>query len=151
MCGDPNSRTPTLDSGDLLAIIHPTPTFVGASLRLSNKAPGATRSTATLTSHSYSKCLEDRLGQRQQQQLQVRIYKFGTPSTSPPSSGSSSYFDTPVPNPVMHTFTLQNTETRQLLCQRLDLGVGGDGVVGRTVSVTGCDGEVLGEGVIGWG
>ena len=46
MCGNPYSRTPTVDSGDLIAIIHPsqlhTNSFEGGKLRLSNKQPGAT-------------------------------------------------------------------------------------------------------------
>ena len=35
------------------------------------------------------------------------------------------------------------------LRQRLDLGVGGEGVIGKLVSVA-CNGTDLGNGVIGW-
>lgn len=35
------------------------------------------------------------------------------------------------------------------LGQRLDLGVGGHGVIGKMVSVA-CDGQDLGNGIIGW-
>jgi hypothetical protein len=37
-----------------------------------------------------------------------------------------------------------------VLDRRLELGVGGDGIIGRTVSVVGKGGVVLGEGIIGW-
>ena len=49
MCGNPYSRTPTIDSGDLIAVIHPSRvhinSFEGGKLRLSNRHPGATSST----------------------------------------------------------------------------------------------------------
>ena len=35
------------------------------------------------------------------------------------------------------------------LTQRLDLGVGGEGVIGKMVSVS-CNGDDLGNGIIGW-
>ena len=149
MCGDPNSRIPTIDSGDLLAIIHPTSSFAGARLRLSNKVSGPTQ--------SYFDSATDHLSIAEP--CTVRIHKFGTPSgssassadTSPGSASSaSSYFDTALSNPVLHTFALQMSGARQLLDQRLNLGVCGEGLVGRTVSVVGREGEVLGEGVIGW-
>jgi len=35
------------------------------------------------------------------------------------------------------------------LDRRLDLGVGGDGIIGRSVSVV-RKGMVLGEGIVGW-
>jgi hypothetical protein len=52
-------------------------------------------------------------------------------------------------NPVLHSFFVHPTVTSTTGDQRLHLGVGGDGVVGRTVSIF--DGNrILGEGVIGW-
>ena len=35
------------------------------------------------------------------------------------------------------------------LTPRLELGVGGEGVIGKMVSVS-CDGDELGDGIIGW-
>jgi len=68
--------------------------------------------------------------------LNVRIHKFGQPLMDE--------FE----NPVMHTFSLC-TRTLTSTSQQLDLGVGGDGVIGRTVSITDLEGGVLGEGIIG--
>lgn len=77
--------------------------------------------------------------------LTIRIHKFGQPLAL------TGEFE----NPVVHSFAMA-TETfvgmsQTRLGKRLDLGVGGEGVVGRTVSVVGVDGGVLGEGVIGIG
>lgn len=77
--------------------------------------------------------------------LTIRIHKFGQPLAL------TGEFE----NPVVHSFAMA-TETfvgmsQTQLGKRLDLGVGGEGVVGRTVSVVGVDGGVLGEGVIGIG
>ena len=64
-------------------------------------------------------------------------------------------------NPVMHRFyidQLSSTVTKSAddssvastVLRRLDLGVGGTGVVGRTVSVMNEQQVVVGEGIIGW-
>lgn len=64
-------------------------------------------------------------------------------------------------NPVMHRFyvdQLSSTVTKSAedsniastVLRRLDLSVGGTGVVGRTVSVMNEQQVVVGEGIIGW-
>jgi len=50
----------------------------------------------------------------------------------------------------MHSFAMV-AETFVWRGQRLDLGIGGEGVVGRTVSIVTVDGGILGEGIIGIG
>ena len=44
----------------------------------------------------------------------------------------------------------QQSTTAVALNQRLNLGVGGDGIVGRRISVLGEGNQILGEGIIGW-
>jgi hypothetical protein len=46
--------------------------------------------------------------------------------------------------------SLQRNNGAMELDRQLDLGVGGEGIIGRTVSVVSAAGEVLGEGVVGW-
>ncbi|OCT48980.1 hypothetical protein CLCR_05038 [Cladophialophora carrionii] len=63
-------------------------------------------------------------------------------------------------NPIVHSFpvtvsttTSTTTKNAPRACSgiRLDLGVGGEGVVGRTVSIMDRrSGKILGEGIIGW-
>lgn len=50
---------------------------------------------------------------------------------------------------MLHAF--DTTGPSPLMTQRLDLGVGGAGIVGRTVSVVDAAERVLGVGVVGWG
>lgn len=54
-------------------------------------------------------------------------------------------------NPILHSFFLDTIAPSTTGEVRLNLGVGGDGVVGRTVSILdGRSRRILGEGVIGW-
>lgn len=64
-------------------------------------------------------------------------------------------------NPVMHIFYLARSVSSSVteyhhinkaptVLQRLDLGVGETGVVGRTVSVLDEHQIVIGEGILGW-
>ena len=56
--------------------------------------------------------------------------------------------DQDLANPIVHSFvTSFDSSTAGV---RLNLGVGGDGVVGRTVSIVDSRRRLLGEGVIGW-
>ncbi|KAH7119953.1 hypothetical protein B0J11DRAFT_72792 [Dendryphion nanum] len=59
-----------------------------------------------------------------------------------------------IPANPFYAFSLkENSESVVRLAQRLDLGVGGAGIIGRRVSLVarGVDGEVnIAEGVIGW-
>ncbi|RMZ78077.1 hypothetical protein DV737_g4045, partial [Chaetothyriales sp. CBS 132003] len=139
MCGDHFSRTPTVDSGDLVAIIHPSSQqpsiFPGGRLHLSNRLPGSTVSTAPDLSTANAPGL-----------LSVRIHQFGQPLL--PFSAESA-------NPVLHSFAISpgaaGDDESCLVGRRLNLGVGGDGVVGRTVSLIDEQKQVLlGQGVIGW-
>jgi hypothetical protein len=65
------------------------------------------------------------------------------------------------PNPVMHSFYVHQTTSTlpastddsavaSTVLQRLNLSVGGTGVVGRTVSVLDEHRVLVGEGIIGW-
>jgi hypothetical protein len=53
-------------------------------------------------------------------------------------------------NPVLHSFFVNPCSSTNTAGIRLHLGAGGDGVVGRTVSVVDSRRRVLGEGIIGW-
>lgn len=64
-------------------------------------------------------------------------------------------------NPVMHRFfigrsistvsqVIEDEAIASTVVHGLNLGVGGSGVVGRTVSVVDEQQVVLGEGIIGW-
>ncbi|KAL2444444.1 hypothetical protein ABEF95_016817 [Exophiala dermatitidis] len=150
MCGD-SHLPPAPESGDLIAIIHPytrQSTFQ-ARLRLSNRFPGATTSTLTVQGGV------DASARGQDPLLNVRIHKFGQPLSggysSSDSEGESDAAAVASSNPIMHSFFINPVATSTTGDLRLNLGVGGDGVVGRTVSI--CDGRnrrILGEGVIGW-
>ncbi|EXJ88468.1 hypothetical protein A1O1_05398 [Capronia coronata CBS 617.96] len=173
MCGD-SHLPPARESGDLIAVIHPTElqslerdpspnetqrssTFRGR-LRLSNRRPGATISTLQCESDGESDSdphdngYGDGFGDRR---LHVRIHKFGQPLTMCYASAGLS-FDTESisnsSNPVLHSFFVDLASSTSTTGDvRLNLGVGGDGVVGRTVSISdGHTRRVLGEGVIGW-
>ncbi|OAL35218.1 hypothetical protein AYO20_05472 [Fonsecaea nubica] len=147
MCGD-SHLPPAPESGDLIAIIHPNPqsSFRGR-LKLSNRAPGATTTTLQCAASNASElCGPDAL-------LNVRIHKYGQPlSTSSHSAADSDSEDEYDPsNPVLYSFFVDMVSASKTGDLRLNLGVGGDGVVGRTVSIV--DGrrrKLLGEGVIGW-
>ncbi|EHY59604.1 hypothetical protein HRR83_001124 [Exophiala dermatitidis] len=150
MCGD-SHLPPAPESGDLIAIIHPytrQSTFQ-ARLRLSNRFPGATTSTLTVQD---ANSVGNSIGR--DPLLNVRIHKFGQPlSGFYSSSDSEAESDAAVAssNPIMHSFFINPVATSTTGDLRLNLGVGGDGIVGRTVSI--CDRRnrrILGEGVIGW-
>ena len=145
MCGDQYSRTPTVDSGDLVAILHPSSTysstFFGGRLHLSNRTSGATISTLSCREGSISSASDSSSDSGStQDSLSVRIHKFGQPLLLSDAVAS---------NPVMHAFPVSGCEMSSAGA-RLNLGVGGDGVVGRTVSIVDSRRRVLGEGVIGW-
>ena len=44
----------------------------------------------------------------------------------------------------------QHSTPSMALNQRLNFGVGGNGIVGRKISVLGEGNQILGEGIIGW-
>lgn len=74
--------------------------------------------------------------------------KYGQPLCEKPLAGPEDEYISL--NPVLHSF-LVDTSASSRIDQRLNLGVGGDGIVGRTVSIwDGQSNRVLGEGVIGW-
>lgn len=55
---------------------------------------------------------------------------------------------------MLHSFPLSFTAGHEVqsvvgLGRRLDLGVGGDGVLGRTISIVDMQRRVLGQGIIG--
>lgn len=53
-------------------------------------------------------------------------------------------------NPIMHEFGMSKLEFKEeSIGVRLDLGVGGNGVVGRTVSIVDWRNRILGEGIVG--
>nr|KAK5448246.1 hypothetical protein LTR18_001334 [Exophiala xenobiotica] len=54
-------------------------------------------------------------------------------------------------NPILHSFFVDTVTTSKTGDVRLNLGVGGDGVVGRTVSIfDGRSKRIVGQGIIGW-
>ncbi|KIW22931.1 uncharacterized protein PV07_11176 [Cladophialophora immunda] len=146
MCGD-SHLPPAPESGDLIAVIHPNPqsSFRGR-LKLSNRAPGATTTTLQCAGSGSDFWRPDAL-------LNVRIHKYGQPLSTPSHSGldSDSEDEYDPSNPVLYSFFVDTASDSTTVDVRLNLGVGGDGVVGRTVSIV--DGrrrKLLGEGVIGW-
>ncbi|SMR53114.1 unnamed protein product [Zymoseptoria tritici ST99CH_1A5] len=109
--------------------------------------------------------LEDGTAEASKEERWVVIHRDGDlnhrrrPSSPSPSSNSSSSseededeawdFD---PSTILHMIPLPHSIQPDVpfdLGRRLDLGVGGEGIIGRRVSfVTG--GRVVGEGVMGW-
>jgi len=160
MCsGDLCNLPAAPESEDLIAIIHPTqrdgPRIpLAGKLHLSNRfadvttsrfqhlnhVGGYTRSNpdSGVASPSSSPSSSRSTSPSPAETLHVRIHKFGQPLTDD--------FE----NPVMHSFAMV-AETFVWRGQRLDLGIGGEGVVGRTVSIVTVDGGILGEGIIGIG
>ena len=138
------------ESADLIAIIHPTKrrqtnirshsrstSGLGGRLRLSNSH------TATTTTEFQS---QQTTSTKIPGTLNVQIHRFGQPLSEHEDDGFSGFH-----NPVMHSFQMDVLGARSLtgLRQRLDLGVGGEGVIGRTVSIVDGEGGLLGQGIIG--
>lgn len=137
MCGgDSCNLPPAPESADLLAIIHPEsrqsrPTAhrtLSGRLRLSNAHAQDT------TSHFQP---QHTLSSVQSTSLSFHIHRFGQPLCDE------------LENPVMHSFTMNSASGPICLGQRLDLGIGGEGILGRTISITDERGGLLGQGVIG--
>ena len=91
--------------------------------------------------------------------MRSQFGQLSYPSPSCPGAGSMA--QTFLTNPVMHTFYLARsvyssaTEYYDItrpstVLQRLNLGVGETGIVGRTVSVLDEHQFVIGEGILGW-
>ena len=79
--------------------------------------------------------------------------KYGQPVVFSLASGadSDSEDEGVCSNPILHSFAIDPESTCFTGGARLNLGVGGDGVVGRTVSILDRRrGRILGQGVIGW-
>ncbi|KIW19663.1 hypothetical protein PV08_00237 [Exophiala spinifera] len=166
MCGD-SHLPPAPESGDLVAVIHPNShshlhpqTAFRGRIRLSNKTPGAT--TSTFEDNTCNESGETAIACK----LDVRIHKYGqllssysqpwpsssSPSSASSSSGSDSEGEDYSSNPILHSFIIDTlAATSKTGNIRLNLGVGGDGIVGRAVSVFDQRTKrVLGEGIIGW-
>lgn len=125
MCNGDLAAAP--ESPDLIAIIHPAfPNALSGRLRLSN--------TNQDTTSSRFQPLD--VLRPLPHTLQVRIHQFGQ-AVQPG-----------LDNPVLHSFEVHGTSLRGT-SEVLDLGVGGRGVVGRTVSITDDFGAMLGQGIIG--
>ncbi|KIW56427.1 hypothetical protein PV05_05091 [Exophiala xenobiotica] len=157
MCGD-SHLPPAPESGDLVAVIHahspsPSQSAFRGRLRLSNRTPGATTSSFECAEDSV--CDGDTRGS-----LNVRIHQYGQPlSTSPNSPWSDSDSESEEEaaaaacssNPILHSFFVDTVTSSRTGDVRLNLGVGGDGIVGRTVSIfDGRSKRIVGEGIIGW-
>ncbi|KAK5037390.1 hypothetical protein LTR13_004547 [Exophiala sideris] len=87
--------------------------------------------------------------------LSVRIHQYGQPlsmfQNANSDTESDSEDDSTSLNPIIHSFLIDVATKSKTGDQRLNLGVGGDGIVGRTVSVLDSRSmRFLGEGVIGW-
>ncbi|KIV84986.1 hypothetical protein PV11_00729 [Exophiala sideris] len=152
MCGD-SHLPPAPESGDLVAIIHSNPqSMFRGRLRLSNRTPGATTSSFECVDQASSSLCETNMPA---QMLSVRIHKYGQPlsmfQNANSDTESDSEDDSSSLNPIIHSFLIDVAAKSKTGDQRLNLGVGGDGIVGRTVSVLdGRSMRILGEGVIGW-
>ena len=75
--------------------------------------------------------------------IHVQIHWFGQPLSEHNVDGSSDE------NPIMHSFPLSMRRSSNLLGRRLDLGVGGEGIIGRTISIVDDRKRLLGQGIIG--
>jgi hypothetical protein len=81
--------------------------------------------------------------------------KYGQPlaamARSSSAADSDSEDDWDRTNPVVHSYLINASGGAKAGGIRLDLGVGGNGVVGRTVSILDNQSRrILGEGIIGW-
>ncbi|KAA8896053.1 hypothetical protein FN846DRAFT_296942 [Sphaerosporella brunnea] len=128
MCNGFSTRT---SLGGAVAYIVPTSSSRFSSCLLQFHNPPDSSSLPTNMSCTPENKLAD---------CEVRIHTLGDLTAGVESAGN-----------VLHSLLpLELAEKGQLvLDRRLDLGVGGDGIIGRTVSVV-KGGIVLGEGIIGW-
>lgn len=133
------------ESADLIAIIHPnyssrghrhsqsrsTPLPLSGRLRLSNRLPNITTTEFDFDTPP----LEHEL-------LNIQIHQSGQPVEEDNEH-----------NPVLHSFSLDMLSSDSLspanAGRRLDLGVGGLGIVGRTVSITDANHRLIGQGIVG--
>lgn len=143
----------------------------GGRLRLSNRADGTTKTTFQYHAGDDDSDQTSESSTNNEVMLNVRIHKYGQPLFSSPrpmarpagsdTESDSSDSDEEPKNPILHSF-LVDPATRDSISIndslsslengliRLNLGVGGDGVVGRTVSIVELGRQkILGEGVIG--
>jgi hypothetical protein len=157
MCGQGClSRARTVDSGSLMAIIHPTghgseeQRFPGATLRLHNPLLVSSPTVSTL---SFS-------GSSGRSSRAASPCGSETSTSSSPTVASTLHIQihqSTTASQVLHAFDVDAADDMEgavssKLPQRLELSVGGDGIVGRAVSVL--DGEqvrILGQGVVGYG
>lgn len=114
------------ESADLLAVIHPCTSNFTGKLRISNNRADKTISQFSQTGDD---CLVV-------DGLTVQIHRYGFP------------IDIDMDNPIMHKFTIEGPSMTSCT-DRLDLGVGHSGIIGRTVSVSTLDGSLLGQGIVG--
>lgn len=143
MCGtDSCNLPPAPESADLLAIIHPQSTSHSSNTP-SRPTPHRTLSGRLRLSNAHTLATTSDF-QSQQDVLPVshgllnfHIHRFGQPICEE------------LENPILHSFSIESSAGSICLGRRLDLGIGGDGVLGRTVSVTDEFGGLLGQGVIG--
>ena len=127
------------ESADLIAIIHPERSSrpsahrtLSGRLRLSNS-----HTKDTTTTHFQNEAITHP-APLTQGTLSFHIHRFGQPICED------------LENPIMHSFPMtQSFERLSHLGRRLDLSVGGEGIIGRTVSITDEQGELLGQGIIG--
>jgi len=148
MCCDSSTSNapPAPESSDLIAIIHPhqrQPLLAGR-LRLSNRLSSSVTTTEWQSLHSHlPPCTNPKAA------LRIQIHRLGSQPLL--HSDCISGGEEENINPVMHSFNLDlsgNLRT-EVPGRRFDLGVGGDGVVGRMISVRHEEFGVLGWGVIG--
>lgn len=133
------------ESKDLIAIIHPSQQpqqLIAGRLRLSNRSDesqGTISEWQSLHSHlPYSP--------KSVRTLKIRIHRFGQPIDIEEGSSEAACY---VGNPIMYTFTMTMGMVRADAGSRFDLGVGGDGLIGRTISIANEEFGLLGQGIIG--
>ncbi|OBU01681.1 hypothetical protein VE01_00148 [Pseudogymnoascus verrucosus] len=139
MCGD-SHLPPAPSVGDAVAIIHMRPEngdmalISGQSWRCQLSNYFATAEEAN-TQLMYETKPEWWRGD-----MKVRIYAYGTPSDS--GEGEQN-------NPILQQMLIQYNEANSSsVGRKLELHAGGEGIIGRTMSVE-VQGRVIGEGIIG--
>lgn len=141
------------ESADLIAIIHPSvpessnPSPLRGRLRLSNQAGHA-------TSTEFASSVADRDQAHPSTTLYGRIHQFGAwvvhdRDSSGPESTCSSGESICSDNPILYRFPLNLAPGVKPISTHLNLGVGGGGVIGRTISIVDERQTLLGQGIIG--
>ncbi|KAF8543891.1 hypothetical protein BDD12DRAFT_873869 [Trichophaea hybrida] len=130
MCNGFSTRT---SAGGAIAVLRPTSTLLDSCCLQFHNNPSD--SSPTNLSYILHGTIPD---------YEVRIHSLGDLTVGASSAGE-----------IVYSLLLLKAAAAAgsgllALDRRLELGVGGDGIIGRVISVVGKGGVVLGEGIIGW-